>query len=167
MGLFFLEGCNEAAKIIKCSCKATSATNMNDVSITGFVCITIIIIASIIAYTILKWKQKEIDAKAKERQTELSREQNASERKLSADQTSHDWQNEERQNKQKEDLLDKYLIFLKEQIQENEDKDRIEQYRITLEYLIQLSQNDKLNDFSISDLRNYFKQPETDEKKNT
>ena len=69
---------------------------------------------------------------------------------------------EDEARKQRADLLDKYLVFLREQCEGGDDR-----YRKTLEYLIQLSQNDKLNEFSTDKLNNYMEEPKNDETQNT
>lgn len=112
MGLFFLDGCNEAAKIIKCSCEATSATNMNDISITGFVCITIVIISIIAALTLLAWKIIEIDAKTKEREYEMEKERIEQQVKKIARNEDRRQMLEDDDRKQKNDLLKKKLDIL-------------------------------------------------------
>ena len=86
----------ELAKVINtCQpCVQVAETNCNDVLIVGIICIAIIAVAFFAQRTILKWKEKVITATEKERKEKESEESIA-------------------QRKQKADLMDKYLDFLK------------------------------------------------------
>ena len=140
MSVIFLDSCNEAAKITKCCCKLFTATNENDVAITGFICITIVIIAFVSSYSILAWKKKEIDANEKERKFNKEKEEAESDCKQKADKTNRNWQLEDENRKHELDLLTKKLDILQELCYNNSDgikayidaiNDAIKQYHTT------------------------------------
>jgi len=102
MNAILLQSCAEAVKILKCGCDNEAVTNPNDVWIVVSICVAIVLVALITAFSVLAWKNKEIQANNDERQFKKTQEENESERK------------------QKSDLLDKYLDFLKEQTKEKD-----------------------------------------------
>lgn len=157
-----LQSCACAANLVKCSCDTTASTNCQNVKITAIVCGAIVIIAFIVKCGILTWKRKDLDAKEKERKECVEKEKEECERKKNADEVTRQHNIEDEARKQKADLLDKYLVFLSEQCEGGDDR-----YRKTLEYLIQLSQKDKLKDFSTEELNNYLKKQVSDETQNT
>ena len=162
MSAILLQSCACAAKVVKCSCDVTASTNCQDVMIAAIICGTIVIIALIVKCGILIWKGKDLAEKEKERQEKKTRETAECDRKKAADEETRRQLLEDEARKKKADLLDKYLVYLSEQSEGKDDR-----YRKTLEYLIQLSQKDKLAEFSIEYLNNLFKEPSADENQNT
>ena len=111
-----------------------AGTNVQDLvqntTITLLICIATVIVALIVMCTLLLWKYEEIKAKEEERKFQMTKDK------------------DEAQRKQKADLLDKYLDFLKEQINEK-DYISIEKYeeqrKSFMKELLQIIQDEKLN----------------------
>lgn len=156
------QSCACAAKVVKCSCDTTASTNCQDVMIAAIICGAVVIIAFIAKCGILIWQHQDLTAKKKEREDCEQKEIKECDRKKNADAVTRQHNLEDEARKQRADLLDKYLVFLREQCEGGDDR-----YRKTLEYLIQLSQNDKLNEFSTDKLNNYMEEPKNDETQNT
>ena len=104
-----------------------AGTNCCDVMIIGIICATIVILALIAQCAIMTWKGKEIAADKQEREFKKDKEKEESERK------------------QKAELLNKYLDFMKEVNAEND-------YQRVLAYLIVKSQQNKMNEISAEEL---------------
>lgn len=109
MNAIFLHACSGAVRILNCSCANEVATNINDVWIVVSICLAIVIVAWNAKDTILSWKSQEIDANKEEQSEKKEKEK------------------EECIRKQKSDILNKYLDFLKEQTKEK-DHVTIEEY---------------------------------------
>ena len=143
-------------------------TNCQDMYIVLFICVAFVLVALIAKWALWSWKKAELEAKEKERTAQKTKEEEESKRKIQSD------------------LLDKYLDFLKERTKGNSsdenkakpsanfvkkviegvcpdnhpvhetDLSNINQYRQVLEYLIELSQKNQLNNISKDTLRSFF-----------
>ncbi len=146
-------------------------TNTSDVFIAETICANIVYIVLIFVVGFLAWKLIDHHAKKK------------------VDMRKREWDIEDKNLKQKADLIDKYLDFLKEQTKDKSlyinkdqtsenivqkikdtivpekkqateiDHTEITQFRQVLEYLIELSQKGTLNIISKKELDIIFKQP--------
>lgn len=115
-----------------------NATSCEDVWIVGIICLAVFLVVLVAAFTILAWKTKEIKAKENERKAKDAKEGMDCERK------------------QKADLVDKYLDFLKSRAKEKECALEGAQYREALEYMIELTQKGQLNEVSKETLKTIF-----------
>jgi len=98
MSTILLQGCDGAAKVLKCSCESNAVTNWQDVVqvtlSTFFICVALVLVAFCAKCAILSWKSKEIEANQEERKFKKQRDE------------------EESMRKQMNDLLGKKLDFL-------------------------------------------------------
>ena len=152
-----------------------AGTNWQDICIVFIICLAVVGVVLIAERTLCSWKNAELEAKEKERTAQKTKEEEESKRKIQSD------------------LLDKYLDFLKERTKgtssdENKtkpstnfvqkviegvcpdnhqvhDKDlsNINQYRLVLEYLIELSQKNQLNTISKDTLKSFFNEVKSHE----
>ena len=95
MSAILLECCDVAAKVIKCGCDV-DVTNNYDLGITGTICQALICITTIIVGGFLVWKLMEYIAK---RNYDIRKRR---------------WDKEDKDLKQKSDLIDKKLHILSE-----------------------------------------------------
>ena len=91
-----LQCCQDTAPIVKCVHELETATSDNDVLIVGMTCCTIVLVAIIATCGLLLWKWLERRANRK-----------ASEQK-------RQWEEEDKDRKQKADLKDKMLNAIKD-----------------------------------------------------
>lgn len=109
-----------------------AGTNCFDAAIVLFICVAFICVAFIAKCTFLSWKRKEIENAKLEREFKKDKEKEESERK------------------QKAELLNKYLDFMKEVNAEND-------YQRVLANLIVKSQHNKMNEISPEELKDDLK----------
>ena len=107
-----------------------TGTNCNDMWIVVAVCSTIALLALFSLCAFLASRNKELRAVRDERNAKNAKEEKDNRSRLKAN------------------LLDKYLDYLKGQ-------EKTTQYKQVLEYLVELSQKDKLNEVSIEKLKTF------------
>jgi hypothetical protein len=116
-----------------CPEAAEKGTNCADVWIVGLVCLTFVAIAFIAKSAVLGWKERIISAVENERDAQKEKEKEEHVRKL------------------KNNLLDKYLDFLKEKvISSNTDAEK--KYLQALAYLIEKSQKGEMATITLEEL---------------
>lgn len=135
-------------------------TNCYDFAIVFCICTVIALIAIIGICKFFADKKKEREILQQNEVQRNNWENQEKERKGNAEEKNRNQQLEDQLTKQKNDLLNKYLDFLKDQTDVKENEIKNEQYRSVLEYLIELSQRNKLNEISDEKLKSLFSTPQ-------
>lgn len=108
-------------------CIQEAKTSWQDVAIAFCICVTLIIIVTFVICRLITSREEE-----------------------------RKWQHEDIERKRQDNFLNKYLEFLKGQTQEGEDEVKSIQYRLALEYIIELTQKGELNTMSKENLESFF-----------
>ena len=133
-------------------CIQEAETNCQDVAIVGIICFTIIVIMMYGTRQFFKNKAKEREYQKGRESQHRNWDVEDKNRKDTEERKKRNWQVVDQKYKRKDDLLYKYLEFMKEQTQEGEEKSNSNVYRQILEHLIELSQQNKINTFTKKEL---------------
>lgn len=131
-------------------------TSWQDVAIVLCICVTLIIIVTLGVCRFFSNLEKERNHKKEREVQQRIWEIEDIKRKNDEEYIKRNWQYEDIERKRQDDFLNKYLEFLKELTQEGEDEVKSTQYRLVLEYIIELSQKGELKTMSKENLESFF-----------
>ncbi len=131
-------------------------TSWQDVAIVLCICVTLIIIVTLGVCRFFANLEKERKYKKEREVQQRNWEIEDNKRKNDEEFIKRNWQYEDIERKRQDDFLNKYLEFLKGQTREGENEVNSIQYRLVLEYIIELSQKGILNTLSKDNLERFF-----------